>query len=270
MIDDPFLFFLHIPKNAGTTLRSILDCQYGRRAVLTYYNQPNRHLLDNLRYMLMDGLVAYRALAGHFSFGEHENLGKPYVYITLMRAPVQRAISGYYENLKTDPGRLTNKNGTLRSLSEDVNHRPDAYANQQLKMLAGMSNEAAAEDLEAVRRNLAEHFAMVGTIERFDESVLLMSKRLNWKPCLYGRLNPGRAVREVDDATIDALKDLNALECVLYEEVSQTLDIQIAKSGEMFHAAYAQLSDMLLAHPVVEARLEQALLPLVEEYLAQP
>ena len=66
-MNDPFLFFLHIPKNAGTTLRSILDAQYGRRAVLTYYNQPSRQLLDNLRYMLMDQRNKYRALIGHYS-----------------------------------------------------------------------------------------------------------------------------------------------------------------------------------------------------------
>lgn len=270
-MNDPFLFFLHIPKNAGTTLRSILDAQYGRRAVLTYYNQPSRQLLDNLRYMLMDQRNKYRALVGHFSFGVHENLGAPHVYITLMRDPVQRAISGYYENLKTDPGRLTNQDGTVRSLGEDVRHRPEAYANQQLKMLAGLADETFVQehDLETARSNLALHFATVGTIERFDESVLLMSKRLKWKPCLYGRLNPGRAVREIEDATIDALRELNALECQLYREVSDNLDARIAQAGEAFQSAYAELRDVLIAHPTAEARLEGTYLPLVATYLGQ-
>ena len=35
----PFYIFVHIPKTAGTTLRGIVDAQFGRKKVITYYNQ---------------------------------------------------------------------------------------------------------------------------------------------------------------------------------------------------------------------------------------
>ena len=67
-MDDPFYLFMHIPKTAGTTFRSIVDEQYGVRNVLTYYNQNSRQLLDNLEATLQIGAFNYRALIGHFQY----------------------------------------------------------------------------------------------------------------------------------------------------------------------------------------------------------
>ena len=98
----PFYLLIHIPKAAGTTLRSIVDCQFGRDNVLTYYNQPNRHLLDNLDAVLTVGDKDYKALIGLYCFGVHDNLSHPARYVTFLRDPVSRAVSSYYENLKTN------------------------------------------------------------------------------------------------------------------------------------------------------------------------
>ena len=59
----PFYFFLHIPKTAGTTLRQIVDEQYGYKNVLTYYNQNSEQPLDNLESLLIVN-PSYRALIG--------------------------------------------------------------------------------------------------------------------------------------------------------------------------------------------------------------
>ena len=84
---DPFYLFLHIPKTAGTTLRSIVDQNLGPVNVLTYYNQNSRQLQDNLDAYLTFK-PNFRAIIGHFRFGFHKLLNRPSTYITFLRHPV--------------------------------------------------------------------------------------------------------------------------------------------------------------------------------------
>lgn len=243
----PFLFFLHIPKNAGTTLRSIIDCQYGRKSVLTYYNQPNRHLLDNLPYMLIDPKRDYRALIGHYSFGPHKNLAKATRYITIVRQPIRRAVSAYYENLKSYPGKLTRDDGSIMSVEEAMVRDPGEYQNHQIKMLGNFASDAAIDEtsLNKVYDNIADHFEFVGTSERFIESMLLLGKHLSWRPCLWGRLNPGPADPDVAEAALDGLRDANTYDQALYEKSDAALSQEIELEGAAFAEALAELTQAL-------------------------
>jgi hypothetical protein len=265
----PFLLFMHIPKNAGTTLRSIVDLQYGPAAVLTYYNQRSRQLLDNLPYVLMDPRAHYRALIGHFSFGAHRNLPSDTRYITFLRDPVRRAISAYNEHVKSDPSRISKPDGSLMSMAEAIAHDPDAYANQQLKMLHGEAIEGMPtnEHLDIVRSHLREHFQFVGTLERFDECILLLSRMLGWQPCLFGQLNRG-APATVDPELRATLDHINRTESTLYAEVETALDEAIAREGALFTEALAELRDALKAHRGDEAVLSADRLPHVRTLLA--
>ena len=247
---EPFWLFMHIPKAAGTTLRSIVDAQYGADNVLTYYNQPNRQLLDNLPYVLMDPRRSYRALIGHFSFGVHEGLPKPARYVTFLRDPVRRAISAYHEVIKTNPARFSRADGTRMGLEEVLDRRPEALANQQLKMLSGLESEAASDDIDmaAAKRNLAFHFAFVGTMERYNESLLLLTKRLGWRPCLYGRLNEAGWPAPLGRHIERLLARMNEFERSLYDWIDQMLTATIAEEGDSFALALAELNAALAAH----------------------
>lgn len=112
----PFYLFIHIPKSGGTTLGSIVDCQYGRDNVLTYYGQNSRQLLDNLDAALTVRRRDYRALIGHYHFGIHHKLSCLARYITFLRDPVELCISAYHENLKTNFDRFSHPDGTPMSL----------------------------------------------------------------------------------------------------------------------------------------------------------
>ena len=222
-----FLLFMHIPKTAGTTLRTVVDTQYGREAVLTYYNQPTSQMLDNLPYMLMAKPGAYRALIGHFRFGLHKTLGQPSRYVTLLRDPVRRAVSEYFERRKTTATRLemTKSDGTVMSLDEALDRYPELYANQQVKYVAGVPPGLAAHEdhLEQARRNITEHF-IAGVTERFDESLAMLSRALGWAPFSYERKNVGDT--EASPSTASALARLaalNALDRQLYDFVAARL-----------------------------------------------
>lgn len=264
MDSQPFLFFLHIPKNAGTTLRSILDCQYGRRAVLTYYNQPNRHLLDNLPYMLADLKRDYRALVGHYEFGPHKKLAKPTRYVTVLRDPVRRAVSAYYENLRNHPDKLTGPDGAILPIEEVLERDPGEYQNAQVKMLTNApgASDLGQEAFDQARTNIETHFELAGLSERFVESMLLLGKRLGWRPCLWGRLNPGPPNPSASDRALERLRAVNAIDRMLFDWANAALDNAISAEGAAFADALGEITAALETRAKAgRERLEAQIVP---------
>ena len=138
MIDEieiPFKFFIHIPKTAGTTLRSIVDLQYGRENVLTYYNQPNRSLLDNLEDMLKVN-PHYQALIGHYAGGIHSLISRKFRYVTFIRDPKALSILIYNERLKTQRGEFVQPDGSLLSIHDHISISPPSSASAIFRHIA--------------------------------------------------------------------------------------------------------------------------------------
>lgn len=247
---NPFWLFMHIPKAGGTTLRSIVDAQFGPEKVLTYYNQNSRQLLDNLPYVLRDERRSYAALIGHFSFGVHEGLHRPGRYVTILREPVARGVAAYFENVKTYPERFAKPDGSLMTLSEVLEEQREHFSNQQVKMIAGTIESAPADEgtLEVAERNLRDRFDVVGILERFDESVLLMSKRLQWRGCVYGRLNVRKSNPVVEAEAIETLRRINVLDSALYGAALKRHEEAAAGGGPLFDAALVELKAAIARH----------------------
>src|SRR5438876_4163369 len=105
----PLLVFVHIPKTAGTTLRTILDMnEPGTRSsalgnVFKGWGGIDTGLIDNLRgdTMRVD-LKRVRLVRGHFPLGVREYLpryvskGRQLRCFTFLREPVDRTLSQYF------------------------------------------------------------------------------------------------------------------------------------------------------------------------------
>jgi hypothetical protein len=242
----PLILFMHIPKAAGTTLRSILDLQYGRTNVITYYNQPNAQLLENLDYMLTAARHDYKALIGHFGFGVHEKLSRPSRYITFVREPISRAVSSYYENVKRGTSTFFDGDGNAYSLAECIEKEEQSFANGQIKMITGKENSAHVDetDLSQAFTNLELHFDFVGLTELFNPSLLLLSKKLAWKPCAFGHLNTRQAPPKIGPKTMKRLAELNSLETKFYDQIKLKVEKLIGEQTERFHNALSALEHL--------------------------
>lgn len=246
-VNNPFFLFMHIPKAAGTTLRSVVDLQFGADRVMTYYNQRNRQLLDNLQYVLRDPDKDFTALIGHFQFGVHQNLPRPARYITFLRDPVGLAISAFYENLKTNLNEFSRPDGSPYTLGEYILENPEFFENQQTKFILGTNNLDAPPDdiLKAAIQNLSTHFTFIGIVEKFAPSILLLSKKLGWPPCTYRRLNQRRAIIEIESSAINKIAALNSIDRALYDWVASQLDGEIARAGQELEDALRELNILL-------------------------
>jgi hypothetical protein len=96
------VFFLHIPKCAGTTLtEEIIKKQFKPPQLIIFYEGGTQVLIDRLKKMPGKEQKKIKCIAGHFAFGIHRfYTARPCTYITLLRDPVERVISHYYYVLR--------------------------------------------------------------------------------------------------------------------------------------------------------------------------
>ena len=122
------LFFSHVPKTAGTSLRS-LAARFTPAARLSSIREfslvsPNIEFIKGFREKPLPPLIM-----GHFSYGVHRFIGAPPRYACVMRDPVQRVVSFYRMNRFRGGLKFADlrKNGTLREfvgncLTEQTNN----------------------------------------------------------------------------------------------------------------------------------------------------
>lgn len=212
---------IHILKTAGTTLRDLLDKEYGYdKSVLIMLNKwkhNNRSLLRHIRHHAK----SCKVISGHFGYNlwspitkysvlKHLKIHRPISYITMLRNPVDRKISEYFFLKKL----FRNKNTGITKLTLEE------YVNSNIrKNLQTNAISSGADNLNIAKRNLTK-FKVVGITERFKESVLLLKKEFNWtSPAEYTYINANKNRPSLQDIPPKIIKDIkrnNQLDMQLY------------------------------------------------------
>lgn len=214
------VIFVHIPKTAGTTLFSIVASQYPAGSVLPAYFDPeeySRMINDPSLLEETPSGAPVRWIHGHIPFGFHSYITKKATYVTMLRNPVDQVISHYHyiRRSKSHPWHtLTNQ----LSLEQFLNHplTCTACTNPQTWQLSG----TASPDLSTAKYNLDHYFSVVGTTEKFDESLFLMKKEFSWNEVTYQKMNvaPNRSLQEeYSDSVMEQLRASTALDYQLYQ-----------------------------------------------------
>ena len=239
--------FVHIPKTAGITFRSLLDRHYppDRRYWVPDPDSPDPedlpaldHFVDALRSLPTEQLQTLDLVGGgHFPFGIHEALPRPARYITFIREPIDRVVSFYYF-LRSHPSFLHSSAHylTLREFAEQ--NITGNLHNGQTAFLAGKGlryERCFDQDLLVdAKANIRAHFAAVGVTERFDESLLVLRRQLGWGRPLYYReqnVNRARSREELDTETRASIEALTELDQELYKYANALLDAEIERLG---------------------------------------
>lgn len=83
--------FVHIPKTAGTTIRSLL-----KAALPKSYDIDGPDDLRRFIELPQAQRDAFDLIAGHMPYGIHQYLTVKARYVTFLRDPVERVVSSYY------------------------------------------------------------------------------------------------------------------------------------------------------------------------------
>jgi hypothetical protein len=267
----PIILYLHIPKAGGTTLSNWIFDQVARTPQTVeedgwlnsgvfyypsgYVRGPYASDLSRIaRVLQREDLLA---VLGHFEFGIHCSLSAPARYVTMLRDPVERVVSLYHfqrlvqRKHRAHQGVVIPKDMTLEQFVAEPPYKE--VDNGQVRRVAGLDPAIGHCDrttLETALGNLEHFFSVVGLVERFDETLILISRMLGWaqSPVYYSKnQNPGRPTLEtLPQGTVEAIRESNWLDCQLYAFVKKRFEETLARQDDSFANELASFQRRLL------------------------
>jgi hypothetical protein len=234
---DDQLCFIHIPKTAGTTLTSLLNSKFDVAEIC-----PAEVWSELVKIPIAD-LAKYRLFRGHFFYEIGDLLPRKPVYITMLRNPIARVVSGYEFMRRITPTRaeaMTNHLKAQRMTLKEYVTDPEnpSMSNSQTRHLSSSKYKDDPQGwLELAKERLAQEIAFVGLVEKFEDSMALLSYTFGWNPVAeYQNLMvaPKRPKKELEPEVQDAIATRNALDLELY-----------AYAQDLFESRYAQMQTSL-------------------------
>jgi hypothetical protein len=229
------LAFVHIPKAAGTSLKKALIANLGEEGIAFQYDRPmaDGRWMRNVKCLfasLQGAEPSKQVVFGHFLVGKFARptpsgyMPRPGVgYATIVREPLQRAISHYHFWQRTYLGghrvweRFTRESWSLERFLFSREH-----ANFQSQFLWKFP---------------LANFDFLGLAERYEESLWLLGQTFPFLGNLDVRLenyNPDKSADDnyqIDPQTAAAFRKLHWRDYALYEEAKRIFDIKLRQSA---------------------------------------
>ncbi len=216
------LFFLHIPKTAGTSLTQELTRNWRKDLILT----PEQ--LNTAKAQPRERLAKAKFIYGHFSRAVcRRRLPNPPTFtITFLRDPTDHYLS-LYHHLQRDPNFAYTTRITLGD--RDLSHRitelarshslqqfmaePEShlFSNFQSKYLVrGMRFQpdvSERPELKALAKKCLLELGAFGITSRYEDSLLQIGRALNLKRSLRARSTNMAPNRKTGDALSNAIRE---------------------------------------------------------------
>lgn len=173
--------FLHIEKTGGISLGSLIEQNYERDQYYKYYNISPPALEEDFRALRPERKRRLKVIIGHYDYGIHEKLDlKGFKYVTVMRSPVSRLFS-LYMYIRREPNFWLHEEVKKMTLKEFLGSGIYKQAdNGMTRRIAGATGEPFGQlthdHLETAKANLKKKFALVGLINKFDETLVMMKQ----------------------------------------------------------------------------------------------
>ena len=183
------VFFIHIPKCAGTSFNVTLKQMYSPEETYQIDNSKYEHSSAEFKQLSSRDKDHLTLVSGHMYYGLYSSMPHQVSHITMLRDPVKRLISLYNYGLQT-----TSVSWRARMLEEKPTivdfvrgHYTNTSDNGIARFLSGHDLAVAAyghcgpETANQAIANLNNHFCAIGFLEDFDQSMLLFKHVLAWK-----------------------------------------------------------------------------------------
>jgi sulfotransferase famil protein len=215
------IFFLHVPRAGGTTLRDVITRRYVKERVLTHDDSSStRGWEEKVRRAPRDVALVAGHLPSDAPMPRHD---PPLRRVTFLREPVARVISDYAWARQSPSSHIARDYCTMYTLREAIERRCYRnFDNLQVRLFSGALEEPwgqlTKEHLHDAVRALAT-FDFVGLTERMDRQMRDLEDAFpEWSGIGIELERKGISSRlgEVDAGTLAAVRDANLLDAMLY------------------------------------------------------
>jgi len=167
------ILVIHIPKTAGTSLRRMLEREYGAKHIYPggFYLQSlgGRYPLGSQMLKDYPGFPPHKVLVGHFTAAMTDMVPMPYQAATFLREPIQRSLSmlSHFSRMLQIP---------VSTLLENKQFMTDNIADFQTRIMGANGvcdpHAVGTVDDDALARAVGrlESLDFVGITEQFAES----------------------------------------------------------------------------------------------------
>jgi len=173
----------------------------------------------------------------HLPYGLHSFFNKPHAYFTMLRDPLERAVSQYFYICRTPTNERYSaiKKTGFSFLSYVENNefgRPD---NMQTRYVTGeyTKREMTLDDLKNAQYMLLNDYTAFGITERFNDSIRLFTKYFNWRKLPFESKNRTAnrpAIDSLHHKAVQLLKEKNYFDLKLHEFAQRAFSKRIHNS----------------------------------------
>jgi hypothetical protein len=246
----PIPCFVHVPKTAGSSIRTLITLNYLPSEVASIYG--DYHGIFERCFNLIGRTDGYKLLQGHMPYGVHLNVGlKAARYFFFLRHPVDRHFSdtahgarnpkhGFHAQL-TAPGSGPAKWATI---ADHIIY----YRNTATHYLSGVffTRDVDMTNFHRAAQAVIES-EFVGLAERFNESVLIMARKLGWSNVIYEKRNVGpNAMKPLFTPELrKAAEDRLLFDMALYQIARERFEEDARSYGAHLQEAAHQLEELV-------------------------
>lgn len=218
------VIFVHIQKTAGQTFRTILNQKFGSDRCLEIGKSAHHVSIQCLGKMPKEKRDEFHCVMAHLPYGLHTYFDKPCYYITLLRDPVERAVSQFFYICRTPSNeryRLIKETdfSFLSYVEHDEFGRSD---NMQIRYIINdfVKEKIDMEGYELAKDALLKKFALFGITERFEDTIKLLETSFKWRIHKFKNKNVTKnrpALNALDPKAIRLLQEKNYYDLLLYQ-----------------------------------------------------
>lgn len=170
----PAIYFMHIPKTAGTSTRRALQSDPDIQLLQVYHQYPCLHE-EQFATFTNGALDDVDIVFGHYMYGLHRHSGRAHQYVSVVRDPIDHAISCYlYMKYVVGDTRIV----TCSSIFDAFDNVDDVtFDNYITRYLAGYADQqkVGPAQFETALKNVNNDFAYIGTVENYRQSLEAIS-----------------------------------------------------------------------------------------------